>query len=219
MIPEKFKLANLSQRAITAAILVPVMLIFTYIGGLTYIIFSIVLGALSIRELVLMVKKDKKHWKILYYLGIFFILFFSMNLISIRHLGLSYSIFLLVIVWITDTAGYFCGIHFGGKKLAPKISPGKTWSGFAGALIISGVVGLLLHIFELVQLSDNVISSMLSTIFISFCAQAGDLAESALKRYFEVKDSGDTLPGHGGLLDRFDGMIFASFALVGLISN
>jgi phosphatidate cytidylyltransferase len=219
MSQEKFKLANLSQRAVTAAILVPVMLIITYIGGLTYIIFSIVLCALSVRELVSMVKKDKKHWRIFYYGGIFFISFFSMNLISIRSLGLSYSIFLLVIVWITDTAGYFCGIHFGGKKLAPKISPGKTWSGFVGALVISGIVGGILHMVQFVQLSNNILMSILSTIFISFCSQGGDLAESALKRYFEVKDSGDILPGHGGLLDRFDGMIFASFALVGLISN
>jgi CDP-diglyceride synthetase len=219
MSKEKFKTANLSQRAITAAILVPVMVVFTYIGGLTYILFCLLLAALAIKELVKMVKRDKKYWKFFYYSGIFFILFFSMNLISIRSIGLSYSIFLLIVVWVTDTGGYFCGIHFGGRKLAPKISPKKTWWGFVGALLVSGFVGGILHILQFVQLSENILISIIGTMFISFCSQGGDLAESALKRYFEVKDSGDILPGHGGILDRFDGMIFASFALIGIISN
>lgn len=218
MISNKFKLAKLSERSLTAVVLVPIMILFTYIGGLTYILFSLILGALSMRELVMMVKKDKKLWKYWFYAGMFFIAFFVMNLISIRNKGLAYAIYLLTIVWTTDTSAYFYGIYFGGKKLAPNISPGKTWSGFASALVMSGLLGLVLHLMSIVELSSNIIDSILGAIFISFCSQAGDLAESALKRYFEVKDSGNTLPGHGGLLDRFDGMIFASFALIGLIT-
>jgi phosphatidate cytidylyltransferase len=218
MISNKFKNAKLSERSLTAAVLIPIMLIITYIGGLTYLIFSFILGALAMRELVMMVKKDKSLWKYWFYSGMFCIVFFIINLISIRNIGLSYAIYLLIIVWTTDTAAYFCGIYFGGKKLAPNISPSKTWSGFAGALLFSGMWGLILHLIGTVQISGNVIESILGAIFISVCSQAGDLAESALKRYFEVKDSGNTLPGHGGLLDRFDGMIFASFALIGLIS-
>ena len=218
MISNKFKLAKLSERFLTSLFLVPIMLLFTYIGGLTYMIFSLVLGALAMRELVLMVKKEKKLWKYWFYTGMFFITFFILNLNTIRHKGLSYGIYLLIIVWITDTAAYFFGIYYGGRKLAPNISPNKTWSGLAGALVMSGLFGLICHLISIVKLSDNVIESILGAIFISFCSQAGDLAESGLKRYFEVKDSGNTLPGHGGLLDRFDGMIFASFALIALIS-
>jgi phosphatidate cytidylyltransferase len=218
MIQEKFKHLNLSKRVLTSAIFVPLILILTYIGGFAYIAFTFVLGFLSIRELFTMVKKNKKYWKYWLYCGIFFISFFVMNLISIRYRGLSYAIYLLIIVWTTDTSAFFFGIHFGGKKLAPSISPGKTWSGFSGALITSGILGIILHVLDIIQLHENVLASMLSAIFISFCSQSGDLAESALKRYFEVKDSGNILPGHGGILDRFDGMIFASFALIGLIS-
>ncbi len=219
MILEKLKQNNLSQRAITSIIFVPVMLILTWLGGMSYIIFTLLISSLCIRELCLMVKKDKKHWKYWFYGTFLCIVFLFLNLVSIRGQGLRESMFLLFVVWTTDTSAYFFGISIGGRKIAPQISFGKTWSGFVGALICSGLFGLISHFIGLTKFSNNIIETMLDTIFISFCSQSGDLAESALKRYFEVKDSGDTLPGHGGLLDRFDGMIFASFAMAGLIAN
>lgn len=219
MILDKLKQANLSQRAITSMVLVPVMLVLTYMGGMTYIIFTLLIAVLSMRELFIMVKKDKKYWQYWFYGTFFCIVFFFLNLVSIRAAGIGEAIFLLFVVWTTDTAAYFFGISIGGRKIAPQISPAKTWSGFVGALVCSGLFGLISHLTDLTKFSDNIIETMLCTIFISFCSQAGDLAESALKRYFEVKDSGDTLPGHGGLLDRFDGMIMASFAMAALIAN
>ena len=119
--------------------------------------------------------------------------------------GLANTLFVLSIVWASDIGAYLVGRLIGGPKLAPAISPGKTWSGAAGGLIGAGLAGMAvaacfstgfspLHVIEL-ALGFGVIS------------QAGDLLESALKRHFGVKDSGRIIPGHGGLLDRVDALL------------
>jgi phosphatidate cytidylyltransferase len=123
--------------------------------------------------------------------------------------GLLSILFLFLVVWLTDIAAYFCGRSMGGPKLAPAISPGKTWSGFAGGLIVpalmAGVFGAWL---------GGTSPFMLAAIgaAISLASQAGDLIESVIKRRFGVKDFGTLLLGHGGLFDRVDGLIGASFA-------
>jgi phosphatidate cytidylyltransferase len=119
--------------------------------------------------------------------------------------GVWAGLYLGTIVWMTDSAAFFTGRQIGGEKLAPDISPSKTWSGALGGLALGTGAGLLVWIA--VTDSPWWIGLALSAV-ISILGQAGDLCESALKRFFRIKDSGDIIPGHGGLMDRLDSLTF-----------
>ena len=119
--------------------------------------------------------------------------------------GLANTLFALAVVWGSDIGAYMLGRLAGGPKLAPAISPGKTWSGAVGGLISATLSGLVVAAcFSSEFSSIHVIGLALGLGIIS---QAGDLLESALKRHFGVKDSGRIIPGHGGLLDRLDALL------------
>lgn len=127
-------------------------------------------------------------------------------LIETRDSGLNYMFFVLLIIWATDTGAYFTGRFFGKRKLWPKISPNKTVEGALGGIVLACIVGL---IFQLLYPFDKPIAIIfIVTIAVSVFGQIGDLVESAFKRHFDVKDSGNILPGHGGILDRFDSLMF-----------
>jgi phosphatidate cytidylyltransferase len=125
-------------------------------------------------------------------------------------------IFLFAVVWTTDIAAYFAGRAIGGRKLMPRVSPNKTWSGAIGGTLAAVVVALALA--KVTALTGLFAIAMLAVI-LSICAQGGDLFESFLKRRFGAKDSGHLIPGHGGLMDRLDGFVTASVvaALIGLL--
>lgn len=125
-------------------------------------------------------------------------------------------LYLLLTVWATDIFAYIGGRTIGGPKLWPRLSPGKTWAGLlvgVGAGAITGVI------FALLVKGTSPVGLGLLGLALGLVAQAGDLAESALKRGFDVKDASDLIPGHGGFLDRVDGVVFAAIlaALVGLL--
>lgn len=109
----------------------------------------------------------------------------------------------LAVVWMTDTGAYACGRLIGGPKLAPAISPNKTWSGAVGGLLIGTGSGLAL--LKVLHIEPAIKLAVLS-LGISVLTEIGDLFESGLKRRFNVKDSGGLIPGHGGVMDRFDGL-------------
>ncbi len=115
-------------------------------------------------------------------------------------------IFVLAVVWSTDTAAYFAGRLIGGPKLAPRFSPKKTWSGALGGALAGVVVGCLVVVAAGVSVS---VALVLIALLLSVVGQVGDLAESAMKRHFGVKDSGVLIPGHGGIMDRVDGLVAA----------
>jgi phosphatidate cytidylyltransferase len=116
-------------------------------------------------------------------------------------------LFLVLIVWASDIGAYLVGRWVGGPRLAPRISPGKTWSGAAGGLVGGCLCGLAVaHLFAASSAVTHVIAV---AALLGIVAQAGDLLESFIKRRFGVKDSGRTIPGHGGLLDRLDGLLTA----------
>ena len=119
-------------------------------------------------------------------------------------------LFLFAVVWATDIFAYFVGRAFGGPKLAPSISPGKTWSGALGGALGGVIAGLILVVFAGGGVSAGLI---LIALFLSAVSQAGDLFESWVKRRNGVKDSGNLIPGHGGVMDRVDGLVAAAFAL------
>ena len=140
-------------------------------------------------------------------------------LVSLRgegELGFACVLWLLLIVWTTDTAAYFTGRSLGGPKLAPAVSPKKTWSGACGGVLGAAAVGYAFAQFWGLP-SAGVVA--LVSAAVSVVGQFGDLVESAFKRRFGVKDSGALIPGHGGALDRMDSLITASLAawLIGMV--
>lgn len=121
-------------------------------------------------------------------------------------------LFVILVVWASDTFAYVAGRAIGGPKLAPRISPGKTRSGslggLAGAMLVGAVLALLLP--SPVGAAASALRGLGFGLLLGIASQAGDLAESAFKRRCGVKDSGRSIPGHGGLLDRFDGLLAAA---------
>jgi phosphatidate cytidylyltransferase len=119
--------------------------------------------------------------------------------------GMIAGLFLGVVIFSTDTGAYFTGRLLGGEKMAPDISPGKTWSGALGGLVIGTIGGTI--VWVTLTRSPIWIGPLLALV-MSILGQLGDLSESAIKRRFRVKDSGDIIPGHGGLMDRLDSLTF-----------
>nr|WP_272211497.1 phosphatidate cytidylyltransferase [Marinicella sp. W31]MDC2877388.1 phosphatidate cytidylyltransferase [Marinicella sp. W31] len=124
--------------------------------------------------------------------------------------GLYTTLFIFAVVWSTDIMAYFVGRAIGGPKLAPSISPGKTWSGAAGGAFFG--VAAALGLCAAYGGHPSVILALLALV-LSAVSQAGDLFESALKRRCGAKDSSHLIPGHGGVMDRVDGLVAAAFAM------
>jgi phosphatidate cytidylyltransferase len=121
-----------------------------------------------------------------------------------RHddMGLLYAFWTMALVWACDIGAFFAGRAIGGPKLAPRLSPNKTWAGLIGGTIAAGALGLALH-----AAAGLPLPLALCSLPLAMLSQMGDLYESWLKRRAGVKDSGNILPGHGGVLDRLDGLV------------
>ncbi|MDP6474614.1 MAG: phosphatidate cytidylyltransferase [Alphaproteobacteria bacterium] len=128
--------------------------------------------------------------------------------------GLVTIYWLFTVIWATDSGAYLIGSAVGGARLAPRISPAKTWVGALGGLavgILSAIaLAFLLSTIGVLEATPNLAAIIAASALLSIFAQAGDLAESGAKRFFGVKDSGSWLPGHGGALDRLDSLIFVT---------
>lgn len=133
--------------------------------------------------------------------------------------GVSWMLLLFVITWAADIFAFLVGSALKGPKLWPRISPNKTWSGFVGGLL--GAMASAYAFTVLTRMDLSWYSALLVGLLGGLATMAGDLWESMLKRRFGVKDSGDLIPGHGGLLDRVDGLLFATIVVAGarLIDN
>ncbi len=140
-------------------------------------------------------------------LGSVYIGFGFKYFLLIRFEGLRLLLLALFIVWATDIGAYLVGRKFGKNKLAPHISPNKTIEGSIGGILCALIVSTIYFFSYPLDFSFGM--TVLLAILISVSGQLGDLVESALKRHYEVKDSGKILPGHGGILDRFDSILFA----------
>ncbi len=115
----------------------------------------------------------------------------------------SYIFLVFIMTWASDVGGYLFGKLWGKNKLSPQLSPGKTWEGAIGGVLVTVALVLLFNAWVKME-NINLYYTVLLGVLASITAQLGDLLESAMKRYFEVKDSGHIIPGHGGVLDRFD---------------
>ncbi len=139
-----------------------------------------------------------------------FILLAGYGLMTLRDdFGLTWMVWLLLVVVVTDIAGYFAGRLIGGPKLWPRVSPKKTWSG-----TVAGWAGSALVAAFFISATRAGVGLIGISIAVSMASQIGDIAESAIKRRAGVKDSSRLIPGHGGLLDRFDGMLGAALFIV-----
>jgi phosphatidate cytidylyltransferase len=146
-------------------------------------------------------------------LGVFYAGLPAVALIWLRSdgaLGLLGVVFLIVLVITADTAAFFAGRLFGGPKLWPRLSPNKTWAGLIGAVLASAIVGGL---FWFAVPGGSAARLAGAGVVLALVAQAGDLAESALKRRFGAKDTSTLIPGHGGLMDRVDGLVAVACAV------
>jgi phosphatidate cytidylyltransferase len=119
----------------------------------------------------------------------------------------------ILVTFVSDSMAYFIGRAFGRHLLAPRISPRKTWEGAIAGVIAAAAVSLIFTLSWSLQLPLNYWQAILLGVIISIAGQFGDLLESLLKRYFGVKESGNLMPGHGGLLDRMDSVVFAGVAV------
>lgn len=135
------------------------------------------------------------------YIGIGFHYF-----IETRAFGLEYIFYALLIVWTTDSGAYFIGSRLGKHKLWPAISPNKTIEGFLGG-IVSALVFLFAYNYFF-PVTDSFVTLFVVTTIASVFGQMGDLVASAIKRHYNIKDFGKLLPGHGGVVDRFDSLLF-----------
>jgi phosphatidate cytidylyltransferase len=154
-------------------------------------------------------------------LGVFYAGLPAVALIWLRSdspLGLVATVFVILIVVASDTAGFLCGRLIGGAKLWPRLSPNKTWAGVAGALCACALIGALFWFAV-----DGASPLRLAGVgaLLSIVAQAGDLFESAIKRRFGAKDASQLIPGHGGVMDRVDGLaaVASAVGLMGLFVN
>ncbi|MBT2700024.1 phosphatidate cytidylyltransferase [Bacillus sp. ISL-40] len=136
------------------------------------------------------------------YVGIGFYFFFETR----QDGGLVYILYSLFMIWATDSGAYFIGKALGKTKLWPEISPNKTVEGSIGGIACAVVVAVIFVLLS--NINVGLLTLMGITIVLSVFGQIGDLVESAFKRHFNVKDSGTILPGHGGILDRFDSLLF-----------
>ncbi len=207
---------NLVKRLISSLLILPIALLFIINGSSFFIIFLSIIFLITSFEWIKMNKK-KKLFKIL---GIIFLILSFYSAFVLRtYAGLNFFLFIILISILTDIGGYIFGKFFKGPRLT-KISPNKTYSGVIGSLIMPVFGGLLymqymqLPLGILVPLKLNTLSNnfdlnfIIMILFISIISQIGDLTISYFKRLSKIKDTGKILPGHGGLLDRLDGLIF-----------
>lgn len=199
-------LTNPTKLIYASLVLIPGLLIVLYKPQLLQmlILWGVLVAAvfwLFVAPVLLISKAQIKNRLVLSIIGLIVILPFGLSLLALREINPLLLLLFMVAVWIADSAAYFAGKKFGKHKLAPMISPGKTWEGVLGAWLAVTVYGVALcylthqnYWFILMLWGVTVISIM------------GDLLESLFKRQAGVKDSGSLLPGHGGILDRIDGL-------------
>lgn len=155
--------------------------------------------------------KDEKHRKLLT-LGVSYIGIGIGSLIWLYYIvGWVGTLWLFVIVWSVDIGGYVVGSSLKGPKLAPKISPNKTWSGLFGGMLFAALSAAAFCYF---MEQTNYATYMILAACLGVVEQIGDLVESSIKRHLQIKDSSSIIPGHGGMFDRIDGLIFTAPVLI-----
>lgn len=213
--------SDLRLRILSAAVLTPIGVASVWFGGVAFtVIVGIIATGLVLEWLLLFRPKMPRSGPRLpvpptrpglFSAGLLYVAIAGTSLLWLRAdpvSGRADVLFVLLIVWAGDIGAYVVGRWVGGPRLAPHISPGKTWSGAVGGLIAAVATGLLAAHFLATPVTPW--QPALIAVALSIVAQAGDLLESFVKRVLAVKDSGNLIPGHGGLFDRLDGVLAAA---------
>ena len=194
------------KRLLSSMILIPLSIFFIIKGSIFFIFFLSILFLITSYEWVKMNKKND----LVKFSGIIYLFLSFYTVFEVRdNLDFKDFLFIITICIFTDIGGYIFGKTFNGPKLT-RISPKKTYAGVFGGFLLSLAAGLLFAhylVIDEIVFKDDLIFIIL-ILFISFISQTGDLTISFFKRKAKIKDTGKILPGHGGLLDRIDGMIF-----------
>ncbi len=206
---------NTKQRVISSLIMVPLALYAIFYSKNFFIFLSIAIAMMMTVEWLDMTRREENQtkWRAI---GLFYILIPIYSVIKIRMLDNSSILFwMFAVIWATDIFAFFAGRSLGGPKIAPDISPNKTWSGLAGGVIASMLIGLL---SSFMFAAGGILFFVTISMFLSLLEQGSDLLESKFKRIFGVKDSGSIIPGHGGVLDRLDGLMLVAPVVLFLIT-
>lgn len=198
--------ADLGRRALSAAVLAPIALACVWVGGPAFVAIVGAAGLVALAEWVRLCGAART-WRLLAG-GSVWIILAGAGLLWIRAdptVGRANLLFLLLLIWASDIGAYLVGRLLGGPKLAPRISPGKTWTGALGAVGAAVLVGFA--VARQVEAPGGAGGIVAVSVLFCVVGQLGDLAESLAKRHFGVKDSGNLIPGHGGLLDRLDALL------------
>ena len=210
---------GLGLRVLSGIVLIALALGLAYAGGAAFNIIVLLAAALMADEWRRLCNVDSgasgwaRRRRLSLAVGAIYIALPCIALIWLRSdaaVGRQTIFWLFAVVWATDIGAYFAGRGIGGPKLAPRISPGKTWAGLFGGVVCAALVGAATAL--LLDLSRTAPLILLSAL-LALVAQAGDLLESTVKRRFDAKDSGSLIPGHGGVLDRRDGLLTAAPAV------
>jgi phosphatidate cytidylyltransferase len=209
--------SELQKRILSSLILTPLALGAIYMGGWFYAIFvtAFVLMALyEWRKFSVAIKTTTAAARVMWFAaGLPYVVGGGAALVYLRQIpdiGFVLTLFLMLAVWGTDVGAYAVGRLIGGSRLAPKISPNKTWAGFFGGVVFACLLG---YAVTAIYKFPAVAPGLFMASILSVVAQLGDLFESYAKRRAGVKDSGHVIPGHGGVLDRIDGLLFAAVFL------
>lgn len=204
---------NTKQRVVTALVLIPIALYAILYSKSVFLLLAVAIAILMTAEWLDIIKTapDQKKWRLI---GLFYILIPIYSVIKIRLYDADILFWMFAVIWATDIFAFFAGRTLGGPKLAPKISPNKTWSGLAGGLFASMMIGIMSSF----MFSGGVLFFLFISVMLAIIEQISDLLESKFKRIFGVKDSGNIIPGHGGVLDRLDGMMLVAPTVLFLIT-
>ena len=195
-------MSELVVRSFAAVVMIVIALVATMEGGYVFAVLAAAAARAVFYEWARLVRGWGPVW---YVSGFVYALAAALALLWVRDRadnGIALVFWVFAIVWATDIGAYFTGRAIGGPKLAPAISPGKTWAGFYGGIVAATIVAGAWAMFT----GLDPVLLLLAPLF-SVAAQGGDLFESWMKRRAGVKDSGRLLPGHGGVFDRLDGLL------------
>lgn len=181
------------------------------------LIFAV--GVIALASLVIVTVSDVKSAKLIITNSVFALIYVGFDLSFFYHIYLRYgsslALLCLTSVWLFDTGAYFSGIRFGRIRISPSYSPKKSLEGVIGGYFTTVLFMILfIHISSMINLYNGpelgIVQIMILSMVVSVFGTIGDIAESSFKRYHGVKDSGNILPGHGGMLDRVDGVLFVT---------
>jgi len=204
---------NTHQRIMSSVVLIPLALYAIFYSRSLFTFLAIMIAILMTMEWIDITKtaQDQKKWRLI---GLVYILIPIYSVIKVRHYDVDILFWMFAVIWSTDIFAFFAGRALGGPKLAPKISPNKTWSGLGGGIVASMMIGFMSSF----MFRGSVVFFVVISALLAVIEQSSDLFESKVKRIFGVKDSGNIIPGHGGVLDRLDGMMFVAPVVLILIN-